>query len=82
MPYRVQGGKRQRRRTFIRQWREARGLTQEQLAAELGTSVATVSRVETGNQPYTQDFLEACANALGTDVVALLSRDPNWANLL
>lgn len=70
------GNPKRRRKTFIRAWREARNLTQEQLADRLLTTKANISRVETGTQGYTQDFLEACAEALGTDVASLLMRDP------
>ena len=68
--------KRPRRRTFIRHWREHRGLTQEQLASRLETSVASISRIESGTQPYTQDVLEALADALNTDPASLLMRNP------
>src|SRR5512139_1747541 len=75
MPYRIKG-KKQRRKTFIRAWREFRNLTQEQLAGRLEMSKASLSRIETGNQAYTQDFLEACAAALRTDPASLLIRNP------
>jgi transcriptional regulator with XRE-family HTH domain len=69
--------KRVRRPTFIRQWREYRGLTQDDLAARLDTSKASISRTETGRSAYTQDFLEACAEALNTDPASLLMRNPS-----
>lgn len=68
--------KRARRRTFIKQWREYRNLTQEELAERLETSKASISRIEGGQQAYTQDFLEACADALMTDPASLLMRNP------
>ena len=68
--------KRARRRTFVKQWREYRGLTQDDLAERLETSKASISRIEAGQQAYTQDFLEACADALRTDPASLLMRDP------
>src|ERR1700730_8538503 len=79
MPSRIRGlrGPMERRRTHIRQWREQRGLTQEQLAHRLDMSKAQLSRIETGQQPYTQDFLEACAEALMTDPASLIMRDPS-----
>lgn len=40
-------------------------------------SAAQLSRIETGVQPYTQDFLEACADALLTDTASLIMRDPS-----
>lgn len=71
------GPKRARRRTFIKQWREYRELTQDDLAERLYTSKASISRIENGSQAYTQDFLEACAEALQTDPASLLMRDPS-----
>lgn len=68
--------KRVRRQTFLRQWREYRSLTQDDLAERLGTSKASISRIEAGQQAYTQDFLEACADALRTDPASLLMRNP------
>ena len=67
----------QRRRTFIRQWREHRGYSQERLGTILGTSGSMISRIENGQTPYTQDVLEALAEALMTDVASLLMRDPS-----
>ena len=66
----------QRRRTFFKQWREKRGLSQQRLAERLDTSVASISRIESGKQPYTQDFLEALSVALQTDPASLIMRDP------
>lgn len=68
--------KRKRFVTKIKQWREYRGLTQDALAERLETSKASISRIESGDQAYTQDFLEACADALMTDPASLLMRDP------
>lgn len=68
--------KRPRRRTFFKQWRQYRGLSQEQLANRLDSSVASISRIESGTQPYTQDVLEALADALQTDPASLLMRNP------
>lgn len=65
-----------RGRHFIAEWREHRGLTQEQLADRLETSAATISRIENLIQPYSQDFLEACADALQTEPASLIMRDP------
>lgn len=77
MPKRIGFQKpRTRRRTFIREWREFRGLSQEALGARLETSGGSISRIETGQQPYTQDTLEALAEALMTDPASLLMRNP------
>ena len=70
------------RRTFIRQWREHRALTLEQLAESIGTTHATLSRIERGLQPYSQALLEAIADRLGIDVANLLMRDPSDPNAM
>lgn len=75
MPRRV-AYQRARRPIFIRQWREHRGLSQEALADRLDMSAAQLSRIESGKQPATTDFLDACADALRTDRGSLLMRNP------
>lgn len=65
-----------RRRTFIKQWREYRGYSQEKLADMLGTSGSMISRIEKGQVAYTQDVLEALAEALSTEPASLLMRNP------
>jgi transcriptional regulator with XRE-family HTH domain len=65
-----------RRRTHIADWRRHRNLTQDQLAEILDTSKATISRIENGEIPYGQDFVEACADALGCEPGELIDRDP------
>ena len=77
MPRRVQHQRSARRPVFVKQWREYRELSQEALASRLDMSAAQLSRIETGKQGYTQDFLEAAAHALRTDVPSLLMRDPS-----
>ena len=64
------------RPTFIRQWREHRGLNQEQLASRLEMTQSHLSMLENGKRAYTQQTLEAVAEALQTDVASLLMRDP------
>lgn len=62
--------------TFLRQYREKKGLTLEQLADRVGTTHATLSRIERGLQPYSQPMLEALAEELDTDPASLIMRDP------
>jgi len=77
MPRRVLYQKnRERRRTFIREWREFRNLSQSALGERLGTSASMISRIENGLAPYTQDTLEGLADALATDPASLLMRNP------
>lgn len=63
-------------RHFIREWRKARGLTQEQLASRLNVAVSSISQLETGKQGYSQPTLEALADALGCQPADLLMRNP------
>lgn len=65
-----------RRRHFIAQWRRYQNLSQDRLAEQLGISKATLSRIENGIIPYSQDFLEACAEALRCEPADLIMRDP------
>jgi transcriptional regulator with XRE-family HTH domain len=64
-------------RNFLREWREHRDLTLEQLAEFIGVTHPTLSRIERGKQPYSQGILEGYADRLSTDVASLLMRDPN-----
>lgn len=68
---------------FVREWRQYRGLSLRDFAnlVEVSPGVpmmtfVNIGRIETGKQPYTQDFLEAAAVALDTSVVDLLTVDP------
>lgn len=65
------------KKTFIRNWRKHRGLTQEQLAERIEMSPATVSMLERGETPYNQGVLEAVADALMCEPVDLLIRNPS-----
>lgn len=51
-------------RMFFKEWREHRGLTQEQVAERLDTTKATVSRMESGKVQYNRGYVEALADAL------------------
>lgn len=71
------------RKTFIREWRDRRGLSLRRLAdriemegPEETLSHASIGRIENGLQPYSQPIIEAIAHALDVSVVDLLERDP------
>lgn len=68
--------KKQYRRTFIREWREYRNLSQERLAERIGKSPGLISQIENRKGPYTQETLEAIASALLCDPADLLIRNP------
>lgn len=68
---------------YIRAWREYRDLSLRALANRIEVepgvplmSHANIGRIETGEQPYTQEFLEAASVALRCSVSDLLSVDP------
>lgn len=63
-------------RLYLKEWREHRGLTQEQLADRIGISRVMVSKIERGLNPYHQAFLEAAATALMCEPADLLVRNP------
>ena len=68
--------KRSFRRTFIREWRKHRGLTLEQLADRVEMTASYFSMLERGQRGYTQETLEAIAEALQTTDASLLMRNP------
>lgn len=71
-----------RRPTFIKAWRKFRDMTQAQVLDQLMTlheydlSAAQLSRIERGDQPYSQDLLEMLADVLRTEPASLIMRDP------
>ena len=70
-----------RKRTYIRDWRKAKGYTLDQMVGRLdtigvATTGASLSRIERGEQPYSQDIIEAIAESLGVSVAQLVEDDP------
>ena len=59
-------------RTRIRHFRKQRGLTQTELAERLGTTAATVSRLETADMTVSTGWLERIAGELEVPVTDLL----------
>jgi transcriptional regulator with XRE-family HTH domain len=74
--------KRQFKRTFIREWRKARSLTLEKLSDLLqergqhDVGPSQLSMLERGERGYTQQTIEAIADALQVDVASLLAINP------
>jgi transcriptional regulator with XRE-family HTH domain len=66
----------QRRRTFFREWRKYRDLTLEAAAERAGMTAGNLSAMERGAQGYTQNGLEALADAYRCDPGQLLTVDP------
>ena len=65
-----------RSRHFLKEWRKHRGYNQTQLAEMIGTSVGNLSRIETLQQQYTQDFMDLACEALNIDMPSILMRNP------
>jgi transcriptional regulator with XRE-family HTH domain len=63
--------------TFLRAWRKHRGLTLQQLADMIGTTPATISRIESGDRDFTGSFLSIVSEALETTPAAILGSDPS-----
>lgn len=66
-----------RRRLFLKEWRKHRdNMTQEDLAERVGMSVSNISQLERGLQGYSQEGLEALAEALRCEPGHLLTVNP------
>ena len=63
-------------RHFLREWRDYRNLTQEELAEMVGISHGAVSQIERGEVGFTQRSLEAFAKALSCKSGNLIDRNP------
>ena len=72
----VKKPKRTRLRTCLKEWREYRGLTQEQVAEFAQMSRENYGKIEGGKLPYSQDLLELCAPRLGCAIADLISAPP------
>jgi transcriptional regulator with XRE-family HTH domain len=71
-------------RTYIKEWRDKRGLSLRRLAerleqepgGDLMISHTSIGRIEKGQQPYSQPILEALSRALGVPAWMLLEVNP------
>jgi transcriptional regulator with XRE-family HTH domain len=75
-------------RTFIKQWREYRDMSQDELAervgdylmeneiSEKGYTYASIGRMENGRIPYSQPIMEGISKALGVPVATLITTPP------
>lgn len=66
------------KRTFyLKEWRQHRELTQEQLAERAGISTSHLANVERGVKRYNEDILEGLAQALQCEPWELIGRNPS-----
>ena len=64
-------------RHFLKEWREARGLTLVDMSKAIGMSEGNLSRVERGLYPYSEHLIQAYAETLRCSPGALISYDPS-----
>ena len=82
MPPRIGSNTFRKRRTFLKEWREFRELTQDQAIdrlAFLGVEISkpSISRLENGHQPYSEPILCALAEVYNCEPWDLISRAPD-----
>lgn len=63
--------------SFLKEWREASGLDQDEIAERIGVSRTLLSKMENGKTPYTQRTLEAAARVYNCTPAQLLTQNPN-----
>lgn len=57
--------------TLIQETRQSRGMTQQELAKELGTSQSAINRIEKGGQNISLDMLGRISEVLSSQIVSL-----------
>lgn len=63
-------------RHYIKEWRNFRDLSQEQVGERLGVGPSHISQIELNTINYTRETLNAIAVVLGCTPGELLDRDP------
>lgn len=73
------------KRTYIKEWRQKRGLSLRKLAGRIEAapgeeliSFSSLARIEKGQQPYSQPIIEGIAAALDVTVPMLLEINPDF----
>ncbi len=64
------------RRTYMKEWRDRKGLTLELLEERIGITYSYLSKIERGARPYNQGTLEKIARGLEVTEAAILAQDP------
>jgi transcriptional regulator with XRE-family HTH domain len=68
--------RKEHRRWYLKEWRQARGLTAHALAEHIGVSPSYISQLERGLRAYNQGVLAGLAEALRCEPADLIARDP------
>jgi len=76
----VKKQKSDRSKTFLKEWREHRGMTLEEAAEKIDLHYTTLMRIERGAVPYNQDFLERAAIVYACDITDFLDNSPKAWN--
>ena len=76
-----------KRRSFFKEWRIFRNLTQDEVIARLEFlgvkfSKPSISRIENGHQPYSEPILLALSEVYDCEPSDLIGRDPTWGQSL
>jgi transcriptional regulator with XRE-family HTH domain len=66
-------------RHYVRQWRDFRGLTQEQLAERVGKSRALITQIEKGWTDLTEEMIYSLSEALNCEPGDLFRVNPQKA---
>jgi len=61
---------------YFKEWRDLRGWTQQELADKMETTVAMVSRIESGERDWGKNYLEAFGHIIGCHPLAPLLSPP------
>lgn len=70
---RFKAGRAIRLASELRRLREARGLSQRELAEQVGTTQSAIARLEAGNNPPNLLLLDRIADALGAELIVSLT---------
>ena len=77
MPRKKQKRANQRPAHYLREWREFREMTQEQLAGAVGTNASVISLLEDGKRRLSDKWLSRFAPVLRTSRGWILDHDPD-----
>jgi transcriptional regulator with XRE-family HTH domain len=64
------------RRFYLREWRDYRGLTQQQLGDRVNMTKGRISELENRKRRYNEDMLAVLADALRCEIWELIGRNP------
>ena len=69
-----------RKRVFLREWRESKNMTLEQVAEAMSITAGALSQAELGKTNYTRPMLEFLADLYGCEPGDLIMRNPEDAD--